>query len=353
MPELGDMSMPVAMNLRRATGLFGALAMLAGCGEGAPQSPPLPDAAIGLQTSTAAKSAPGVDLSLRRAVAASWMDSRAAKGALLYVSDSSLDDVFAFTWPKLRLVGNLSGLHFPQGLCVDGDANVWVTDTAKSQILEFPHGGVTPIKRLSDPHQYPASCSVSANGDLAVGNILSKQQRHGYGAGSLSIYKGAGGRPQIFPYSGIVKLYFDAYDSAGNVFIDGQNPSGNFAIAKFDGKKFIPLTVSGATINSPGSVQVTGAYVNVEDQLGANGNSVIYRTTPRGTTLTVDATAELVNGTDCVGSYIYGKVGRRVAICPDEGSAPSINVYKYPAGGPPIIAFYRTVFGPSSAVVSP
>lgn len=347
------MSNRVAPNLQGAIGLAGALATLAGCGEGAPQPPAVAVAPAQSQISTAAKSPRARVVRPERSGMASWMDSRAAKGALLYVSDSSLNDVFAFTWPKLRLVGNLSGLHFPQGLCVDAAANIYVTDTAKSQVLEYAHGAATPIKRLADPHQYPASCWVGANGDLAVGNILSKQKGHQYGAGSLSIYKGASGPPKTFSYLGIVKLFFDAYDAAGNVLVDGQDASGNFAIAKFDGKKFIPLTVSGATVNAPGSVQVTGAYVNVEDQLGASGNSIIYRTTLSGTTLTVDATAQLFNGTDCVGSYVYGKVGRRVAICPDEGSAPSINVYKYPAGGPPVIGYYRTVLSPSSAVVSP
>ncbi|MBV8725779.1 MAG: hypothetical protein JO078_01605 [Candidatus Eremiobacteraeota bacterium] len=347
------MSIPVAPNLQRALGLAGALAALAGCGEGAPQPPAAVSLApIQSQISTAAKSPTGLAVRAERAATPSWMDSRAAKGALLYISDSSLNDVFAFTWPKLRLVGNLSGLHFPQGLCVDAGANVYVTDTARSQVLEYPHGSAKSIKRLADPHEYPASCWVAPNGDLAVGNILSRQG-HSYGAGSLSIYKGAAGRPKTFAYPGILKLFFDAYDAAGNVLIDGQDPSGNFAIAEFNGKKFIPLTVSGATINAPGSVQVTGPYVNVEDQLGASGNSVIYRTTLNGTVLTVNATAQLFNGMDCVGSYIYGKAGRRVAICPDQGSAPSINVYKYPAGGPPIVAFYRTVLGPSTAVVSP
>ncbi|MBV8196843.1 MAG: hypothetical protein JO263_01800 [Candidatus Eremiobacteraeota bacterium] len=346
------MNIPVAMYLGRATGLVGALAMLAGCGEGAPQPPASPNAAMQAQTSRAAK--PPSDLGIRplRGASASWMDSRAAKGELLYVSDSSLDDVFAFTWPKLRLVGNVAGLHFPQGLCVDGAGNVWVTDTARSQLLEFAHGGIAPIKRLADPHQYPASCWVGPNGDLAVGNILSRLQGHGYGAGSLSIYKGAGGRPKVFADPDIVKLFFDAYDSQGNVFVDGQDSSGNFAIAKFDGKKFIPLTINGATVNAPGSVQVTGKYVDVEDQLGSAGNSVMYRTTLQGSTLTVDATAQLLNGMDCVGSFVYGRAGRRVVICPDQGSAPSINVYKYPAGGPPLIAFYRTVLSPNSAVIS-
>jgi hypothetical protein len=279
------------------------------------------------------------------------MNAAAAKGALLYVSDSLLGDVFAFTWPKLRLIGNLSGLHFPQGECVDASGNIWIANTKRSEMVEFAHGGFKPIKTLPDRGQYPSSCSISASGDLAVTNILSKQ-KGGYGSGSLSIYRAATGRPKIFADSSIVKVFFDGYDARGNVFIDGQDGSGAFAIAEFNGKSFVPLTVSGATINSPGAVQVTGAYVNVEDQLGSEGNSVMYQTKLHGTTLTVEATAQLQGGMDCVGSYIEGTAKRERLICPNGGSLPSINLYRYPAGGSPLRALYRYVYDPSGAVVS-
>lgn len=323
--------------------------VLAACSRGAAPPIAMPNSAIELQNISSARIP--VNFSLPSDRRKSWMSAGAAKGALLYVSDSLLGDVFAFTWPKMRLIGNLSGLHFPQGECVDTNGNIWIANTKRAEMVEFAHGGVKPIKTLSDRGQYPCSCSISANGDLAVTNILSKQ-KGGYGSGSLSIYRAASGRPKIFADTGIVKVFFDGYDSRGNVFIDGQDGSGAFSIAEFNGKSFVALTVSGATINSPGAIQVTGTRVNVEDQLGSEGNSVMYQTKLQGTTLTVDATAQLDDGTDCVGSWIDGVRARQRLICPNGGSPPSINVYRYPAGGSPLTALYRYVYDPSGAVIS-
>jgi hypothetical protein len=94
--------------------------------------------------------------------------------------------------------------------------------------------------------------------------------------------------------------------------------------------------------------------MSVEDQGPSGGNSVIYRTKRHGSTLTVDATAQLLGAADCIGSYIYSEGERQRAICPNGVlSAPSINVYKYPAGGSPIDTLDRNVLAPNSAVVSP
>jgi hypothetical protein len=346
------MRIPLALDRSPRQATFGPLALasiLAACSHGA--TPPIAASNSTMPLQNVALARIPVNFSRPPDRRNSWMDAAAAKGALLYVSDSLLGDVFAFTWPKLRLIGNLSGLHFPQGECADASGNIWIANTKRSEMVEFAHGGVKPIKTLSDRGQYPSSCSINSNGDLAVANILSKQ-KGGYGSGDVGIYRAASGRPKIFADPDIVKVFFDGYDARGNVFVDGQDASGAFAIAEFNGKSFVPLTVSGATINAPGAIQVTGAYVNVEDQLGSEGNSVMYRTKLRGTTLNVEAAAQLYDGTDCVGSYIEGAAKRQRLICPNGGSPPSVNVYRYPAGGSPLSALYKYVYEPSGAVIS-
>lgn len=274
------------------------------------------------------------------------------KGPLLYVSDSELDVVFVFTWPALQLIGNLRGFNAPQGECVDRSGDVWIANTKKSEMLEYPHGSVKLLKTLPDPGEYPVGCALAPNGDLAVTNIVSVTGHKQYGAGSLSIYKKASGKPKMFQDSSLLKVYFDGYDAGGNLFLDGENNSEAFAMAEFNGKTFTALTLSGATINFPGAVQVTGSAVNVEDQLGSAGNSIEYQTTQSGTTLTVDATAQLLNSVDCVGSFIYGTGKKQRLICPD-GGAPSVNVYQYPAGGSPLKTVDQDVYSPNSAVISP
>jgi hypothetical protein len=339
--------------IARALATVGTAAVLAGCkgfaGGTAPASVPAQGVALSPLPFAAARTPAivGVPSDARR----SWMKSRAF-GPLLYVSDSQLNVVLAYTWPKLHLVGNLSGLRFPQGECVDRSGNVWVANTKRSEMVEFAHGRPQPIKTLADPGEYPSGCSVGGNGDLAVANIVAKRGRKAYGPGSISIYKGATGKPKVFSDGAFSRVFFDGYDSHGNLFLDGEDSSNAFVIAEFDGKAFTPLTVSGATINAPGSVQVTGSYVNVEDQLGAGGNSVMYQTTLSGSTLTVTATAQLLGGLDCVQSFVDGAAKKQRVICPDAGT-PSINVYEYPAGGSPIETLYQNVLSPTGSVVSP
>jgi hypothetical protein len=328
-----------------------ALAALAACGGGSPPfASPISSNTqqTQLQSISLARVPPRVVASERRA---SWMDARARGGSLAYISDSGVNAVLAFTWPKLRIVGTLSGLDYPQGLCADKSGNVYVTNTQKFDVLAFAHGSVKEVKRLADPGEYPVGCAFDASGDLAVTNIVSKLGS-GYGTGSISIYKGAAGSPKVVSDSNFARVFFDGYDVKGNLFFDGQDANANFAIAMFDGKKFTALTVSGATINSPGAVQVVGSHVNVEDQLGTNGYSVMYQTTLKGTTLTVDATAPLLDGLDCVQSFITGPAKREQLICPDSAS-PAIEVYKYPTGGNATDALYRYVVSPTGAVISP
>lgn len=316
--------------------------VLAGCG-GAAQFAPM--AAAKLQAVLAASNPHPVAAQPNRAI--SWM-ARNQKGALLYIADAGVNDVLVYTWPRLRLIGNLSGFKVPQGECVDPAGNVWIANTLRSEMLEFAHGGLKPIGRLADPGQYPCGCSVDTKtGDLAVTNILTSR----YGPGSLSIYNAARGQPKVFSDPAFEKIYFDGYDGDGNLFVDGANASGAFAIAKFDGKSFQALTIQGATINAPGAVEVTGSKINVEDQTGASGNSVMYETTLQGTTLKVDATAQFRNSVDCVQTFLNGRGKQERAICPDAGT-PSINVYEYPGGGSPKKRVTTDLTDPEGAVVS-
>jgi hypothetical protein len=269
------------------------------------------------------------------------------RGALLYVADAGNNDVFVYSWPALHLIGNLSGFKVPQGECADSAGNVWIANTKRSQLLEFARGGLKPIKTLDDPGQYPVGCSVdTTTGDLAVTNIISRS----YGPGSLSIYKAAGGSSKTFSDPNFEKVYFDGYDRNGNVYVDGIDDNGSFTIAKFDGKKFELLTVSGARINAPGAVQVKGSTIDVEDQSGVTGYSAMYETTLKGSTLTVVASAQFNDGVDCVGTFIAGGAKHEQAVCPDAGT-PAVYVYKYPAGGNPTKSVLTGLNDPEGAVI--
>ena len=88
-----------------------------------------------------------------------------------------------------------------------------------SQIVEYAHGGTVAIATLSRPGEYPEGCSVDpVTGNLAVTNFYSSA-----GGGSVSIYAGARGSPQLYSDPAIVNYRFCGYDARGNLFVDGSN----------------------------------------------------------------------------------------------------------------------------------
>ena len=146
---------------------------------------------------------------------------------LLYVSDESTANVYLFSYPAGQLVGTLTGLSFPEGLCVDRLGDVFVADPGAGQISEYAHGGTDPINTLKDSH-YPDGCAVDpTTGNLAVVNE----------SGNVSVYQNSTGEPTI--YSTAFVPWFCTYDTSGNLFADGSNsiaelPKGGSTFQAFD-----------------------------------------------------------------------------------------------------------------------
>ncbi|MFY9663932.1 MAG: hypothetical protein WAK19_05715, partial [Candidatus Cybelea sp.] len=88
----------------------------------------------------------------------SWMAPDAKKQALLYISDLNTYDVYAYTYPKGKLKGRLTGFSGPEGECVDKKGHVFIANFAASNVLEYAHGGTSPVATLSDPGYYPVGC---------------------------------------------------------------------------------------------------------------------------------------------------------------------------------------------------
>jgi hypothetical protein len=161
--------------------------------------------------------------------------------------------------------------------CVDGAGNVWIANVYSSTIVEYAHGGTTPIASLSDAGQYPYNCSVNKkSGDLAVGNIESTTG----GAGSVTLYHGASGSGTNYPARKFF-INFVAYDG-GKLFVDGGSGSGAFALKSFRQGHFGPVTISRAGLNFAGGVQVAGSSLTVGDQSGPSGSPVIYQVSKSG-----------------------------------------------------------------------
>ena len=138
-------------------------------------------------------------VSARQSSARSWMAADARKNDLLYVSNSTTNHVYVYTYPQGKPVGTLTGFDQPAGLCVDNAGDVFVTNLFASTVVEYAHGGATPIATLQDPGYAPHGCSIDPiTGNLAVTNYCSLQGSRYSGEGGIAIYQDARGTPKIY-----------------------------------------------------------------------------------------------------------------------------------------------------------
>lgn len=208
-----------------AFGAWVAIAILAGCGGSQTQFNP--------SGATRSVAQPGVNpqsllspmLQRDGAMAAhpdhsrSWMAPEAKRDNLLYISDVGTDDVDVYAYPKGVFLGTLTGFSGPEGECVDKTGDVFIANYAASSILEYAHGGTSPIATLNDPGYLPGGCSIDpTTGNLAVTNYLTT----GAGQGNVAIYKDAKGTPKAYHADPLIlEMFFCGYDKAGNLFVDG------------------------------------------------------------------------------------------------------------------------------------
>lgn len=145
----------------------------------------------------------------------SWMKPASSNSDLLYVSnyetDSGPGNVYVYLYPDGSLVGTLTGFQNPQSICTNKSGDVFIPDASAADVVEYAHGGMSPIKTLSDSGE-PSACSVDpTTGNLAVSNLKS----------FVSIYKKSRGTPKN--YSTPLPTDFCGYDNAGNLFADGYD----------------------------------------------------------------------------------------------------------------------------------
>jgi len=264
-----------------------------------------------------------------------------AKGRdLLYVALGNGLDVY--TYPRGKLLGSLGvgGVY----LCTDNAQNIFIpAGFFGNQVLVYAHGATRPKVTLNDP--YPAvDCSVDPDSEaLAV--------------------TGSGGGVVIFPYDQrrkwrYAKLYsnlamessmFCAYDTSGNLFVDGTDSTGAFMLAELPkGSKSFTTIALNQHINAPGSVQWDGQYLIVADLgKGEINPSVIYRFSIDGSSGKKVGTTKLANSYAHAQFWIQGKT----VIGPIAyDSVRSIGFWQFPAGGSPVKSFSDSV--PSGEAVS-
>lgn len=297
---------------RRAFGICASVALLAGCG----QSQSSIDA-------TGAMLQRGA-IPMRPEHGGSWIEPAAKRSDLLYVTDQGTMDVYVFSYPQGTLEGTLTGFDEPSGLCTNKTGDVFVVNAFGQNIIEYAHGGTSPIATLSDPGEFPSGCSVDpTTGNLAVTNYCTGSSCAG--AGSLSIYASASGSPKLYADLEISHFDFCGYDKNGNLFLDGTRKNGAFAFAELPaGKSKLRNITLNQSIVSPGNVQWDGTYVAVGD----NKAGVVYQFTVSKNLGTKAGSTRLRGSKNIVQFWIES-----VTIIGPNSDAANVQFWNYPAGG--------------------
>jgi uncharacterized repeat protein (TIGR03803 family) len=277
-----------------------------------------------------------------------WIEANASSGDLLYVADQNDNEVRIYSYPGGQPVGKLTGFDGLAFMCTDTDGNVFIPNYGQHEILEYAHGGTTPIAKLQDSSATPYSCSFdSTTGNLAVANYVGPSS-----GGSIAIYRHAKGRPETDSGPG-GKNVFCAYDDKGNLFIEAfgsgsesqpvvfaELPRGT-RVFKRPALDDIPVYPSGLQWDGTSMAIGTGTLRGP-----SSGDTYIYRVRfSQGIGKTIGSTA-LVEGNTTTNFFIEG--GRIVV----TGGSPQTRVrfFSYPAGGSPTKTL--TDSGPTGVVVS-
>jgi hypothetical protein len=283
----------------------------------------------------AACSAPSGTLSREPATGAlggharSWMLPEAIRSKILYVSYFYGNDVFAYKYPNGEALGMVTGIPEAQGLCTSKESggNWWVVATGSNQVMEFAHGGTTPILTINTMNDQPGSCAVDpTTGNVAV-TMVTENKVIVYKSGSID------GTPYVTPFG----PFFAGYDARGNLYIDG---SGNMIGRLRPGATSFDSITPNQGFVFPGGVQWHSGLLAIGDQDTSN----VYEYKIRGTTGTLENTTPLDGG----GAGSFWIQGQQIV----AGDAGNIGIWEYPAGGSPVQTIPGGFYGAIDTTVS-
>jgi hypothetical protein len=257
----------------------------------------------------------------------------AKKKQLLYVSDAEADVVDVYSYPGLKLKGQLTGFDGVEGLCTDKDHNVWIANSNQETMLEYKHAGTNPIATLNDSGYLPVDCSVDpTTGDLAVANSESWPGRR---QGDLAIYTRAKGSPQLYGDSSFYFTLYVGYDDRGNAFVDAQAPgTGAFVLAELPKGAGTLETINSGISGLGAGVAWDGKYITVG--IG-RPSSTIYQLQVSGSAATI-AGSTTISGNPGLGKYFVVTKGKKqgdLLIDPEIGGDHNVGFFKYPSGKGP------------------
>jgi hypothetical protein len=301
----------------RGRSLFAAVIFVAGCGGGSQpgvnaiqQNPARPIAQLGR----------------------SWMAPDAKKHDLLYISNFYSSQVLVFSYPDGKPVGRLTGITDPEGECSSrtSHGNWWVVASGADEILEYAHGGTSPISTLSEHVGEPTFCSVEpTSGTLAISV-----------GPDVVIFAGGKGSGSAVP-TGLSSTLSLAYDNHGDLFVSGTTTASSFALLELPkgGNSFGTITPHPNI--QPGSLQWHGNYLAIA------GTGGIYDFAIRGTHGREIGFTQLSGASDPTQFWIAAGY----VVAADAGNNDA-EMWKYPAGGPILQVLHGSFDLPIGATVS-
>lgn len=112
-----------------------------------------------------------------------------ATGELIYGCALNSSTCVWFNKGTDAIAGQLSGLSDPQGIGVDpASGDLFIANTAASDIVKFAPGSTTPLATFSDPGEFPVDAVVGSDGDVYVANFSTTSR----GPGTVVVYDAAG-----------------------------------------------------------------------------------------------------------------------------------------------------------------
>jgi len=243
---------------------------------------------------------------------------RATSGDLIYAT-GGCGGVCVLSYPQGQIVNSIHTTGQLGALCSDASGNVFVSND--TQVLEYTHGGTSPIATLSLPGHAGYACSVDpTTNNLAV---VFKSD-----SGDIAVFANESGTPSI--YASTIDSLVCGYDNAGNLLIGGFNglypglaelPQGQGAITV--------LSISG-TLGNPGQVQWDGSHMTYETI--SSQRISVAQLSISGSLATVIGTTPIKGVKFAAQSWIYD----RKILVPSGGKAVKVNkigVWAYPKGG--------------------
>src|ERR1700722_14735656 len=229
---------------------------LGGCSGGSSQTPALPGStnslghAVAQQVTGLRPYAPNTSHGFMQAIG--------AQTHLVYMSSwgtASVVDVLTMNGKQVGQIAN--GLVEPQGLFVDEKGSLWVANG--SNVLVYPHGGLSPSKTLTDPVGYPVDVTVCPDGTAYVADLYDNSSSN---HSSIQVYAQGSTTPTgNLDYATDFRNPFLTCDTAGNVFvaISTSEYAGSGGVIEFPHGKQKGAKDLGIVLQSPGGIKPDNA----------------------------------------------------------------------------------------------